>query len=310
MAQLSGTQKKQKKSFIVMIIAIIVVLAAIAYVLFGGLTRTSSLIGNQKFATALSEVLGKAPAFISEEDLASVKYLALQKSDNEYYIAISKSSDFVDAYNKYSEDLDNGTETDVDIESLLKTSSFKAGDNDTFDEIKYFTGLDMIELISIALPDSSVFSGMTSLINARVYDCGLTEVNGFANLDADAVDKLYLVGNDVEDWSPLDYIQDKVTVTETYGIDVDEDGNYSLVPQSQTLREYYEAQAEAEAEAEAEENSEEAVEGEEGEEAEEAEETEEAEESVETSVEASEEAEAVVEEAEAVVDTEEAEDAE
>ena len=62
MAQLSGTQKKQQKTFVVLLVAIVVVLAAIAYIAYGELTAHSSLFEDQKFAEAIAKDLGKAPA--------------------------------------------------------------------------------------------------------------------------------------------------------------------------------------------------------------------------------------------------------
>ena len=95
MAQLSGTQKKQQKTFVVLLVAIVVVLAAIAYIAYGELTAHSSLFEDQKFAEAIAKDLGKAPAFLKESDLASLRTLggqlgyldvAMQKKTLDYYL--------------------------------------------------------------------------------------------------------------------------------------------------------------------------------------------------------------------------------
>ena len=101
---------------------------------------------------------------------------------------------------------------------------------------------------------------MKNLTHVFVTSCGLTEVTGLANLNAETLYEVNLTGNEITDWSPLDYVQDKVLVSSTYSVEQTEDGSYTLVPVEQTLADYYAEKAEeAEAE-EAEGESEETVE--------------------------------------------------
>ncbi len=285
MATLTGTQKKQKKSFIVMLIAIVLVAAAIAYVLFCGLSAKSSLFDNQKFAAALSQNIGKAPAFVKQEDLASVKYLSVMyDADGKQYSLLTGGSDFIDMYEDYNAKTEAGENTDdMEFSAFIKDTYFKGTEKDVLDDIRYFTGLEMIELSGVKVTDSSVFAGMKDLVTANIYQSGITEVEGFTGLDAEKVDKITIMENGaVTDWSPLLYLQDKVIVNSYYTIEPDEEGNYTFVPVEQTLTEYLAEQEEA---AEADEGEE--TEVEETEETEESEEPEVSEETEEPAEEAS-----------------------
>ena len=251
MAQLSGTQKKQKNTFIVLLIAIVVVLAAIAYVLYGGLTSKSALLDNQDFAAALSETLGKAPAFIGESELANVKYLAVSYDANEKSaMVVTGGDEFVTRYEEYMAQVDAAAEdeevTQPDLSAYVKMATFSSKEVPTLDDVKYFTGLKRIELSGISVSDSSVFAGMTGLTSGLISGCGLTEVNGLAGLDAEAVDTLYVTGNNIEDWSGLDYIADKVIVNSGYQVLPSEDGTFdinNLQYVEQTLAELKEEEA-------------------------------------------------------------------
>ncbi len=252
MANLNGTQKKQRNAFITMLIAIVLVVAAIAYVLYGGLTAKSALLENQDFATALSEILGKAPAFINEEDFADIKYVAVQYSaQDELALLGIGGDDFVTTYYDYIAKLDAGEDvSSFDFTDKVKSTVFELDEENTkLDDIRFFTGVEIAEVSGITFTDSSVFSGMTKLTTAALGSCGLTEVTGFTGLDAEKVVNINLSGNNITDWSPLDYIKDKVTVASYYTFEPTEDGTIdfnNMTLFEQTLAEYYEEQAKAE----------------------------------------------------------------
>lgn len=252
MARLTTKQKKERNSFITMLIAIVIVIAAIAYVLFGGLTAKSSLLENQDFASALSKMLDKAPAFITAEDLAQVKYISLNYSSDEEVASVTIGDEaFVDMYTEYLEKLD----ASEDVSSYDFTGTYKYIDFDMdkedalLDDIKLFTGARILEIAGVSFTDSSVFAGLTDLEDVTVKACGLTEVAGLGGLNPEKVSNVNLSGNNITDWSPLDIIKDKVIVNTYYTLVPTEDGsfdfnNVQLV--EQTLTEYYEELAAAE----------------------------------------------------------------
>ena len=249
MAQLSGTQKKQQKTFVVLLVAIVVVLAAIAYIAYGELTAHSSLFEDQKFAEAIAKDLGKAPAFLKESDLAAVKYLGVSYDGSETVTVATGDDKFVDTYNEYVTKAEAGEDvSSYDFTKLVKTTTytFKSEEAPVIDDLKLFTGVRNIDIAGIHVTDSSVFAGMTGFETASFMSCGLTEVAGFAGIDTEKLVKLTLTGNDIEDWSPLDAVADKVIVSSGYMLTPNEDGTVdfnNMTYTETTLTEHYAEQA-------------------------------------------------------------------
>lgn len=255
MAQLSGTQKKQQKTFVVLLVAIVVVLAAIAYIAYGELTAHSSLFEDQKFAEAIAKDLGKAPAFLKESDLAGVKYLGVSYDGSETVTVATGDDKFVDTYNEYVTKSEAGEDvSSYDFTKLVKTTTytFKGEEAPVIDDLKLFTGVRNIDIAGIHVTDSSVFAGMTGFENASFMSCGLTEVAGFAGIDTEKLVKLTLTGNNIEDWSPLDAVADKVIVSSGYTFTPSEDGTVdfnNMTYTETTLTEHYAKKAQEEANA-------------------------------------------------------------
>lgn len=255
MAQLSGSQKKQQKTFVVLLVAIVVVLAAIAYIAYGELTAHSSLFEDQKFAEAIAKDLGKAPAFLKESDLAGVKYLGVSYDGSETVTVATGNDKFVDTYNEYVTKSEAGEDvSSYDFTKLVKTTTytFKSEEAPVIDDLKLFTGVRNIDIAGIHVTDSSVFAGMTGFETASFMSCGLTEVAGFAGIDTEKLVKLTLTGNNIEDWSPLDAVADKVIVSSGYTFTPSEDGTVdfnNMTYTETTLTEHYAKKAQEEANA-------------------------------------------------------------
>lgn len=274
MANLTGTQKKKRNQFIALLVAIVVVLAAIFYVVYSAFMAKSAFLENDDFATALSEAYGKAARNVSKEDLAAVKYLEVF-NDGEMGVVGFGDSEFAEDYERYLGELEiaeiaeeaEATEipevTPVDT-SKLKYAQFEVGDEGfAFDDIEYFTGVETVAFSSIAF-DAESFNG-ENIRRATFSGCGLTNENLATiakTLDLEKVVELTFMESAIDDWSPLESISDKVII-QSYGIQMNEDGQYTVVPSEQTLTEHLAAQAEAEAEAAKEEAEANTAEGEE-----------------------------------------------
>ncbi len=239
-----------KKSFVIMLVAIIVVAAAIAFIVFEETTSKSALFENQDFAAAIGEVLGKAPAFITKEDIEQVKYLEIsQNSEDSYFVALAYD-DFLEVYRKYlAVYYANEDTSEFNFEGLFKGADFTLDKGVKLDDVKLFTGAEVVTASGVTFTDSSVFAEMPNLTNVEAMGVGLTEVNGLANLNAEKVDRINLASNNITDWSALDYIKDKVYVESYYTITPSEDGTFdysNMVLVEQTLEEHYEELAKAE----------------------------------------------------------------
>lgn len=283
MANLTASQKKSRNKFIALIIGIIIVAAACAYVIYGGVTAKSNLLENQNFAKALSEVTGKTPLAISENDLAAVKYLEMSyDSTNKQYSLAVGYDDFMAEYTKQLEaknasdtasdetaadentdanadntaadntadaandtSSDNANDDSVDLSTLVKSAVFKGTEDDVFADLKYFTGVETISVHGVKFPADFDFGVYKNLTRGYFGNAGITTVETFANLNLENIESLDFSGNTIEDWSALESISDKVTVFSGYTVETGDDGNYQYVPYTQTLTDYLKEQAES-----------------------------------------------------------------
>ena len=92
----------------------------------------------------------------------------------------------------------------------IETTSFN------MDDLKYFTGVEMVYLENVTIKDMDVFANLKNLKNGSFVNCGITDVSAFASINLDKVEKLALMGNRVSDWKPLEKIADKVFVDYYY----------------------------------------------------------------------------------------------
>ncbi len=260
MANLTGTQKKKRNQFAALLVAIVVVLAAIFYVVFSAFMAKSAFLENQDFASALSQAFGKSARSVSAEDMAKVKYVEIANNGENGSVFLGYE-DFIEQYDKYIAEVEAAQAAEEAGEevpeitaehpvSLAKSGTFEADEEITLNDVKYFTGAEVISLTSVGV-DAEALGQFSNVKKAYFSYCGIDNeaVATLAEgLNLEQVEELVFMGSSVDDWSPLESISDKVTI-QSYGLQMTEDGQYTVVPQEQTLTEYLEAKAEAEAKA-------------------------------------------------------------
>ena len=259
MANFTSSQKKKRTGFVVLLIAILVVAAAIFYVVFSGEMAKSTLLENQDFATALGDALGKYPRSITEEDLAEVKYVEIYNDGTNCGVYLGYD-DFVAQYDKYMAQVDAAEEAEKAGEEeipevtekhpveLAKAGVFEVdAETLSLNDVKYFTGAQIVNFTGFDI-DSSVISSFKNLKEGYFSANGLTDVSAFSELDLTKIEELSFMSNNITDWSPLESISDKVEII-SYGLQMTEDGQYTVVPQTMTLTEKLEADAKAAEEA-------------------------------------------------------------
>lgn len=253
MANLTASQKKKRNTFVALLIGIIVVLGLIAYVLYSNAMSKSAFLENQDFATALSEVYGERARSVSAEDLQKAKYVEIAHDTEADTCSVAIGfDDFMEKYNDVLAKSDAGEEvTDTSYVELIKSAVFEADDELVLGDIKYFTGAEVVSLNGVNIGDNAILGQFKNLKRGYFSSCGITDVSAFASLDLTKIEELNFTGNTIEDWTALESIADKVIVSSSYGVEMGEDGNYTLVPMEVTLADQM-AEAEAEAEGEAE----------------------------------------------------------
>lgn len=258
MAKLTSSQKKSRSKFIVLLIAIVLVCAAIAFILFDGITSKSTLFENQDFARGLATALDKLAINLDTNDIETAKYLELQYNSQTSEYTLSLGYDDFDAeYEKQAaaaEKAQDDTEEEktneetVDLSTLVKTATFVSKSPITDNDIRKFTGVKTLSLGGITLSDITFVENLKELTRGYFNTCGIKDVTPFAKLNLENIKELDFTGNEISDWSALSSIEDKVLVQNTYTIEVTEDGQYQLVPLRKTLKEYNEELAKAEQE--------------------------------------------------------------
>ena len=255
MAHLTGTQKKSRNKFIALLVAILLVAAAIFYVIYSAFMAKSAYLENQDFATALATAFDKDARKVSQNDLASVKFLEIVNYGDAAAVTLGDKA-FVDAYDKYMAEVDaaqkaeEAGEENIPEVSNLNTSSLRFGEFEVKDDalnlndIKYFTGVENIALSGVEF-DVNGLESLKNLRKANFSGCGLTNDALkilSSKLDLANVEELIFMGNSIDDWSPLESISDKV-ILQSYGYTLTEDGQLQMVPNEQTLTEYFEEKA-------------------------------------------------------------------
>ncbi len=254
MAKLTATQKKNRIKFTALLVAIVLVCAAIAFILFDGITSKSALFENQDFARGFAKALDKLAINLDYSDFENAKYLEIQYNSqtSEYSLSIGYD-DFDAEYEKQvaaSENTEETTTTEetVDLSTLVKSATFVSKNPITHDDIRKFTGVKTLSLGGITLSDITFVENLKGLTRGYFNTCGITDISPFATLDLENIKELDFTGNEISDWSALESISDKVLVQNSYTIEVTEDGQYQLVPVRKTLKEYNEELAKAEQE--------------------------------------------------------------
>ena len=260
MANLTGTQKKKRNQFVALLVAILVVAAAIFYVVFSAYMAKSGYMANQDFATALSDALGKPARSIKTDDLEAVKYVEVYNDGQNASVYLGYE-DFVEQFDKYTAEVDAAAAAEEAGEevpeittehpvSLAKYGFFEGANELTIDDIKYFTGAEILSLSNFDF-DTSDLGTFANLRQASFTYCGLDNDDLAAlakSINLEQVEELMFMGNSIDDWSPVESISDKVTIV-SYGYTVNEEGQLEMVSNEQTLTEYLEEKAKAEEEA-------------------------------------------------------------
>lgn len=251
MAHLTASQKKKRNAFVALLVGIVVVLAAIVLIVYSGIMSKSAFLKNGGFADALSQIFDKNVRSVSESDLLTVKSVAVVKEDGSDVCTVSLGfDDYLTEYNAYVEQSEakdaaqtaydeakeafdaaeeNGESTegltnpdDITIpevtaapQNLLKSASADFSSL-TMDDIKYFENAEIVYLDGVKLGNADVIKSLKALKEGSFVGCGITDVSVFSELNLDEIKSLDLTDNEIDDWSALEGIADKVTVETLY----------------------------------------------------------------------------------------------
>ena len=174
MANLTNTQKKNRNKFVALMVAIVVVLAAIAVVVYNGLTVAS--FANAEFEAATAQALAKKAGSVPKSALEEVKYVEFSNSGTQMSVFFGYD-DFLtqlDAYNAeqeviYAAQEESSTKL-AEMKEAAKAEAEAAGetfDEEAFDSEEHDTGV-VIPEATIKHPVEIAKSGASASAGTRV----------------------------------------------------------------------------------------------------------------------------------------------
>ncbi len=93
----------------------------------------------------------------------------------------------------------------------LTTFSIRSYEVKDFSAVEKLPKLETLVIYDSTLDDISAISSLKNLKYLDLSETGLTDISALSSLDNDTIEVVYLTGNEITDWSPLDHLDaDKV----------------------------------------------------------------------------------------------------
>ncbi len=208
---------------------------------------------NTALLKAVAQCFDKEAVGLTQEDVLSVRYLAVGPEEDGSDTVYVGLEDYADVY----------FSADVTIEALqehVKTAVLE-WDEEGFGDLAKFKNVEIFEYYDIPITDVSFIKNYEQLAFGYFQNNGITDVSSLEGYNPETLYKLDFTGNDIADWTPLYDIKDKVIVNYNLQKMQDENGNEVDVPFVTTLEDLLagdadEAESEITAEDEAENDSE------------------------------------------------------
>ena len=90
---------------------------------------------------------------------------------------------------------------------------------ENFADVAKLTKLTSLTVEGAKIDDVSPVTALKSLKELDLANNGITDISALSALDADTIENVYLNGNDITDWTPVEHLGDKVTT----GLEEDEE---------------------------------------------------------------------------------------
>ncbi|MDD2269555.1 MAG: leucine-rich repeat domain-containing protein [Eubacteriales bacterium] len=223
------TRAEKKRSFFFGVAICVILVAAIVITFIAFNQNRSSLFVDQGFARAFAEAIGKSPSAVTEDDILSIKVLAITTQVNQQTGVKTTSlvvggDDFLKAIEVdiEAEDYDESAHSEQ-YNSAQKTSIFtqtlkKLDDIAIFKNLSYLNlneqtilknlnvvqNLEKLETLMIgstAVKSLKDITGLTSLKTLGVQSLGLNDISVLSPLKN--LETLYLSSNSIDDLSTL-----------------------------------------------------------------------------------------------------------
>ena len=177
---------------------------------------------NVSFFEAVAKCLEKEPADVTQEDVMSIHYLAVGPEGDGTITVYVGLVDYVD----------HALSHDATVESLVPFVKKAVVENPVglASDLGRFSNIEIFEYYDVAIEDVSFVNNYHQLIMGYFDTNGITDVSPLADYNPETLHELDFTGNNIEDWTALEHIQDKVIVNYSLQNMTDEDGNEVQVP--------------------------------------------------------------------------------
>lgn len=177
---------------------------------------------NVSFFEAVAKCLEKEPADVTQEDVMSIHYLAVGPEGDGTITVYVGLVDYVD----------HALSHDATVESLVPFVKKAVVENPVglAADLGRFSNIEIFEYYDVAIEDVSFVNNYHQLIMGYFDTNGITDVSPLAEYNPETLHELDFTGNNIEDWTALEHIQDKVIVNYSLQNMTDEDGNEVQVP--------------------------------------------------------------------------------
>ena len=177
---------------------------------------------NVSFFEAVAKCLEKDPVDVTQEDIMSIHYLAVGPEGDGTITVYVGLVDYVD----------HALSHDATVESLVPFVKKAVVENPVglAADLGRFSNIEIFEYYDVAIEDVSFVNNYHQLIMGYFDTNGITDVSPLADYNPETLHELDFTGNNIEDWTALEHIQDKVIVNYSLQNMTDEDGNEVQVP--------------------------------------------------------------------------------
>lgn len=176
------------------------------------LSESAGALGfeNEKLFHAFANAIGKKPSEVTAEDVDKVHYIAVGREGETGFSVYVGYVDYVDLC--FSEKRDEPNFASLLSKALMMSELKYDVENDSLYDLGNFRNIEMFEIYDVKIKDVSFIKNYNKLIYGFFKSNGISDVSSLSDYNPETLRELDFTGNDIEDFSPLSHIEDKVVV--------------------------------------------------------------------------------------------------
>ncbi len=164
---------------------------------------------NVNFFEAFANAIGVEPANVTQADVDNVHYIAVSAEENGTNSVLVGYIDYIDLC---FSDIDS-SELMTKLNEVVMASAFEYDiEKDSLSDLAKFRNVEIFEIYDVKIEDVSFVKEYKNLAMGYFANNGITDVSCLEGYNPESLVEIDFTGNNIEDWTPLYPIQDKVIV--------------------------------------------------------------------------------------------------